>query len=638
MTARDSLSLPATLTLVVLAKENTSYAFRNMMESLQSQTVSGLQIWVLDCNSPGDPYSLSLQEDVGSMEDVRLLSVHTHRGMARACNVVLEQIESPYVGFVNSCDTWYPYKAERQLQELEADASACACLCNGYRRLGKTEFADSSLIFTEAENEVAKWLTSRQFMLSSQVIYRTENLRAVGGFDPELEAWLDQDALLRMCDGMSLKIIPESLFENTVAYAPDAYVDYKSLRYLMDKHYDVLLRNRKQYYATNMELARLACRCTLWVHAAIHFFVAVMKMPLHALVSAVTSSVKGIGNAMKQLWKLLSIRKEASALRLKLRPLRSGENQQLPPTTLPERDVLEEYQLDPARDNRPLAFAGNKELRNVVIPNHMTLIPYGMFAGCKNLERIVIPPTVTHIDAYAFLGCERLRQVELAVTSQLTHIADYAFAGCAMLSTLLLPCNINHMGAYAFAGCANLAEIRFAYNEQGKLTEKRLFPAVLDHISPAVFAGCRSLQYVEFAEGVMLHSIGHEAFLGCAGLRQVYLNGNISGIGEYAFAGCTALESFAFPQIDAVEHIGRQAFYLCRSLTYFRLPFALKTITRSCFEGCDALKYVKVPKHVLYIEPKAYVNCRDLERVILTSTNTKYAPNAFEAHTQIEHG
>lgn len=638
MMTRDSASSPAVLTLVVLAKENTSYAFRNMMDSLRSQTVSGLRIWVLDCNVPGDPYSLSLQEDVGGMDDVQLLSVRTQRGTARACNEVLEQIESPYVGFVNSCDSWYPYKAERQLQELEADASARACLCNGYRRLGRTEFADSSLIFNEVENDPAKWLTSRQFAMSSQVIYRTEHLRAIGGFDPGLEARLDQDALLRMCDANTLKTIPEALFENTVVSASDAYVDYKSLRYLMDKHYDVLLRNRRQYYAMNMELARQACRCTLWLHAAVHFFVAILKMPLHALVSAFTVSVKRIGSGLHRLWKLLSIRKEAGKLSHSLHALKSGETQLVPAGAMPDGAGIGEYQLDPARDNRPLAFAGNKTIRNVVIPNHMTLIPYGMFAGCKNLERVVIPATVTHIDAYAFLGCEKLRQVEIAPASQMSHIADFAFAGCAMISALTLPCNINHMGAYAFAGCTSLSELLFAYNEQGRLTEKKLFPAVLDYIAPAVFAGCCSLQAVEFAEGVMLRSIGREAFVGCTSLRHVFLNGSITGIGDHAFAGCMALESFAFPQIDAVEHIGKEAFYNCRSLTYFRLPYALKTITHSCFEGCESLKYVKVPKHVLYIEPKAYLRCRDLERVILTSTNTKHAPNSFEPHTQIEHG
>ena len=49
------------LSIIVLAKENTSFAFRHMMDCLQKQTVSPLQIMVVDVNTPGDPYSLSLQ-------------------------------------------------------------------------------------------------------------------------------------------------------------------------------------------------------------------------------------------------------------------------------------------------------------------------------------------------------------------------------------------------------------------------------------------------------------------------------------------------------------------------------------------------------------------------------------------------
>lgn len=625
------------LTVIVLARENTSYTFRQMLGSLQSQTLAALRVWVLDCNTPGDPYSLSLQEDIAAMRDVQLLPFTQAQSVAGACNSLLAQVESPYVGFVNSCDSWYPYKAERQLQELEANGTLKACLCNGYRRQSRTDHVDSRLIFAKPETEPAKWLASDQLTLSSQVIYRTEALREAGGFDPEMNTRMDQDAVLRMCGPQTLKIIAEPLFDNTVSYAPSMETDYQSLRYLMRKHYDILLRNRRQFYFMNMKLARMASQCTLWLQAAVHFFVAVWKMPLYALGRAVSRGVSALGRFVARLRKERRVRGGIRKLKRSLRPLREREAPPAPMTFLPDAAGLEAYTLDPAKDNRPLAFAGSKKLRNAVIPEHMTRIPYGMFAGCKNLERVVIPSTVTHIDACAFLGCGKLRQVEVAQGSQLTYIADYAFGGCALIGSLRLPCNINHMGAYAFAGCASLTEISFVYNEQGRQVVKPLYPAVMDGIPAALFAGCRSLQQVEFAEGSMLRFVGNEAFLGCASLHHVYVNGQISAIGEWAFARCVMLEGFVFPQIDGVEHIGRNAFYHCESLTHFRLPYAMKTIRRSCFEGCLALKYVKVPKKVLYIEQQAYLGCRDLESVILISANTKYAPNAFENHTRIEH-
>jgi len=637
MTERNLASSPAALTIVVLAKENTSYAFRRMMASLEAQTVADMRIWVLDCNVPGDPYSLSLQEDISGMEGIRLLPVSAGASVAQACNEALEQIETAYVGFVNSCDSWYPHKAERQLQELEANANLRACLCNGYRRLSRTDFADSSLIFVKPEANPAKWLTSQQFYLSSQVIYRTESLKSVGGFDPALETRLDQDAVLRMCVGDTLKIITEALFDNHTVYAPDLHRDYQSLRYLLRKHYDILLRNRREYFQMNMLLARVACRCTLWLNAAVHFLVAVMKMPLYGIGHALALGARKMGRGIALMWRQRKVRRMAARLRRSLRSLRRSEAPAAPVPELTAMEPPETIEIDPVKHNRKLAFAGNRKIRSVVIPDHMTLIPYGMFAGCKNLEHVVIPATVSHIDAYAFLGCERLRHVEIAPGSQLTHIASYAFADCKQLHGLTLPCNINHMGAYAFAGCANLSAIHFAYQEKGEQVEKPLYPAVLDGIAQALFAGCRSLQQVEFPEGSLLGWVGSEAFMGCASLHHVVLDGQIKHIGEAAFAWCISLEGFVFPQIDGVEHMGRQAFCHCRSLTYFRLPYATKTITRGCFEGCLALKYVKVPKPVLYIEPRAYAGCRDLEDVILISSNTKYAPNAFDAHTRINH-
>lgn len=628
---------PPMLTIVVLARENTSYTFRQMLDSLQRQTVSGMQIWVLDCNTPGDPYSLSLQEDIAGMEGVRLLPRPDVKSVAEACNRLLGQVESPYVGFVNSCDKWYSYKAERQMQEMEADSSLKACLCNGYRRQSRTEYVDSTLIFTKAETEPSMWLTSDQLMLSSQVIYRTDALRAAGGMDPEMKTRMDQDAILRMCDAKTLRIITEPLFDNTVSYVPAQETDYQSLRYLMNKHYDILLRNRRQFYFMNMKLARVAGQCTLWLQAAAHFAAAIWKAPFYAVGRAVSWVAGTLVNGGVRLWKESRVRSRIRSLKRSLRPLREHEAPAAPLALLPELPGTATQVLDPIRDNRPLACAGNRALRNVEIPEHMTLIPYGMFAGCKNLERVVIPATVTHIDACAFLGCEKLHRVELAADSQLIHIADYAFAGCSLLGALRLPCTINHMGAYAFAGCTSLAEISFVYNEQGVPVTKPLYPAVMDGIPTALFAGCRSLLQVEFAEGSVLRAVGEEAFLGCASLHHVYLNGQIKGIGERAFAQCRSLEGFVFPQIDGVENIGKQAFYHCESLTHFRLPYATKMIRRSSFEGCSSLKYAKVPKQVLYIEPRAYLGCRDLESVILISSNTKFAPNAFEAHTRIEH-
>ena len=636
MTIPHSVARPV-ISLVVLARENTSFVFKQMMGCLKDQTVGSTSLLVLDCNVPGDPYSLSLQEDIGAMEDVQLLPITGSKTITEACNKVLETIHTPYVCFINSSDRWYPTKAERQLNELEADLSAPACICNGYRRLSSTDAADSSLIFTKPETSPAHFLNTDQFLLSSQVVYRTEELRAIGGFDANLSSRWDQDALIRLAEKGNLRFIADPLFDNITVYIPDPLTDYHFLHHLMRKHYDILLKNRKQYFQVNMQLCKKAGRCTLWLHAALHFCAGVLKTPMYALRRAISRTFSSLGNGIVRTVRTAAVHLRASRLRQSLKKLRRTEPAAplIPSPAAPASSDV--FTADPARHNKPLAFAGNKTLRSVIIPDHMTIIHYGMFAGCKNLERIVIPATVMCIDSYAFLGCENLRFVEFENGSLLTRIGAYAFAGCASLAALTLPCNISQMGAYAFAGCSTLSSLLFSYTEKGLSVEKPLWPNVLDCIAQALFAGCTSLVHVEFPEGSMLTSVGSDAFLGCVSLHHVYLNGPVDFIGSHAFAHCTAMEGFVLPQIDAVRSIGRKAFYHCRSMTYFRLPYALKQITNSCFSGCRMLKYIKVPKKVLYIEPHAFSDCTDLGQVILISSNTKYAPNAFDSHTIIEH-
>ena len=625
------------ISLVVLARENTSFVFKQMMGCLKNQTVGSTSLLVLDCNVPGDPYSLSLQEDISAMEDVQLLPITGTKTITEACNKALEAVASPYVCFINSSDSWYPTKAERQLNELEADLSAPACICNGYRRMSSTDAADSSLIFTRAEANPAHFLNTDQFLLSSQVVYRTEMLRAIGGFDASLSARWDQDALIRLSEKGSLRFIADPLFDNKTVYTPDPLTDYHSLHHLMRKHYDILLKNRKQYFQVSLQLCKKAGRCTLWLHAALHFFTGVLKTPVYALRRAVCRTFSSIKNGIIRAVHTSGVQLRAFKLRQSIRKLRRTEPAAPLIPAPADPAPLEVFTADPALHNKPLAFAGNKKLRSVVIPDHMTIIHFGMFAGCKNLERIVIPSTVMSIESHAFLGCEKLRYVEFEDASLLTRIGSYAFAGCTSLASLTLPCNISHMGAYAFAGCSALSSFLFAYTEKGMSVEKPLWPNVLDCITPALFAGCVSLVHVEFPEGSMLTSVGSDAFLGCASLHHVYLNGPVDFIGSHAFSYCTAMEGFVLPQIDAVRNIGRKAFYHCRSMTYFRLPYALKQITNSCFAGCRMLKYVKVPKKVLYIEPHAFSDCPELGQVILISSNAKYAPNAFDSHTAIEH-
>ena len=71
------------------------------------------------------------------------------------------------------------------------------------------------------------------------------------------------------------------------------------------------------------------------------------------------------------------------------------------------------------------AFAGNTEIKTVILPLYVTEIPDGAFAGCTNLET-VIAYGVTKIGANAFKGCSSLKS--FMIDNHITELGANAFA------------------------------------------------------------------------------------------------------------------------------------------------------------------------------------------------------------------
>lgn len=90
------------------------------------------------------------------------------------------------------------------------------------------------------------------------------------------------------------------------------------------------------------------------------------------------------------------------------------------------------------------AFRDCDRLENINMPETMrypdgdaTKIGIGCFEGCCMLREIIIPEGVTVIDANAFLNCSSLESVTLP--RSIRAIRSGAFAGCARLKTLNMP-------------------------------------------------------------------------------------------------------------------------------------------------------------------------------------------------------
>jgi len=176
------------------------------------------------------------------------------------------------------------------------------------------------------------------------------------------------------------------------------------------------------------------------------------------------------------------------------------------------------------------AFAGDVELKEIVIGAHVKTIGSGTFQYCTSLEKVTLGEGVETVGSHAFINCTSLKTVELPST--VTAIGEYAFHGCEDLESISFE-HLRRIGDFAFYGCASLESVAFS--------------SELEEISMWAFAQCAALESVSFADVTKLTEISDYAFAGCDMLRSVEIPAGVSRIGVYAFYDCTRLSSVSIP-------------------------------------------------------------------------------------------
>lgn len=79
------------------------------------------------------------------------------------------------------------------------------------------------------------------------------------------------------------------------------------------------------------------------------------------------------------------------------------------------------------------AFAFCSSLKEINIPNSITVIPQACFHLCKNLKKVVLPQGLRKIESTAFFGCS-IEEIE--IPDSVEEIDIGAFGGCHNLKTI----------------------------------------------------------------------------------------------------------------------------------------------------------------------------------------------------------
>lgn len=120
-------------------------------------------------------------------------------------------------------------------------------------------------------------------------------------------------------------------------------------------------------------------------------------------------------------------------------------------TDVPERLALPSEIRDvPVRSIKEGAFKDLTEIKEVVLPDTIGIIPAYAFSGCTSLEEVTLPVQVSSIGEYAFKGCASLRRINEPEDSP-NYKGEYS------------PCSV---AATAFSGCPLAPEWTHEYRKE----------------------------------------------------------------------------------------------------------------------------------------------------------------------------
>ena len=632
------------LSVVLIARRNTSLRVLDALNSILNQIYSPIEVLVVDANEPNSLHSLGLQEDLAAYPNVDYIQMDQLVSNAEIRNYTLHTVEGEYIAYISSNDVWDSTKAYLQIEQLKADPVAAASCSNGVLIDKRKAHLIVEPLIENLSYRPENWVLDNPAKMSAQVIYRVEALKETDGFDDAFENFCDGDMLLRLSKKKKVLINPVSLCECTITPDNEDY-DLKQLKdhqKILYKYMELFLTNKRMtqlFYIRMMQLAKVNYQ---WLNYFIYSMMYFLKSPLRSVLTLTGNCGKLVHYLFKWLYKGGSLINENMRMKRDLRLMRRGKFSKVKairPVIPIVRAAAKPVVFSSARqynERSSLEFAFNRKLKRIVIPEYVTVIRKGMFYGCDQLVSIEIPNTVLEIQARAFQKCTNLRTITIQEGSRLNKIGAYAFSGCSSLETINLPSSMVSIGKGAFFECCSLKQVQFTYLRRGAEETASVFPTAMAKLSRYTFAGCTNLMKVEFGPNSMLETIENGVFMGCLSLRKSLLTGKVKTLGSYAFAHCKKLETAAFPQIDALESIGKCAFMNCESLAYFQLPNQLEYIPIRTFYGCSSMKLIKIPKKVLSINHQAFAKCTSLAKAIILTGDIAIAQSAFDKHTEIQ--
>lgn len=292
--------------------------------------------------------------------------------------------------------------------------------------------------------------------------------------------------------------------------------------------------------------------------------------------------------------------------------------------------IPENYCFLPVRSIAENVFNDCPLVETISIPKGVTEIGSGAFAGCTSLKSITVDPAnaafaseagiLYKADKTAIVHIPAKVSGEIVLPSGIRQIDNGAFMGRSV-TRVTLPRGLTSIGMKAFADCTLLEEMEV--------------PDTVTKIEKGVFSGCTSLGRLVlpcmWQDGLIEPSVAE----GDRWIGNSFI-GSLFGADLYASTSYQVPASLKEVQFTGGDILGKYCFLNCRNLERVILPASLRTVEASAFEECSRLSEVHFEEGVETISSNAFKNCSSLSSFTIPASVTRFEANALSGCTSLQ--
>ncbi len=302
--------------------------------------------------------------------------------------------------------------------------------------------------------------------------------------------------------------------------------------------------------------------------------------------------------------------------------------------------------------------SGNKELKNLVLPNSVQVIGRNAFYDCTALREVkmpaglqtvmdgafqncalegalTFPKTTVYVGMSAFANCDSLDKVEIRDAKM--SIGFGAFAGSEGIDTVLCGNRLSRMDDGAFAYCSSLRYFAPSAPER-RQRETFILPSGIDTLHYSVFSNCAFEGVIELPNSVK--TVEGRAFAGCNNVGEIVLDANVGDFHVSALIdmeylvriGCAELNEQYAADASGLYDKGKTLLLRCPSGRggSVAVGAGVVTIGPRSFENCEFISEITGMKGVERIEDYAFRGCKNMVKIELGEKVSELGREIFE--------